>query len=87
MYRLLQPHSHVIIIRRYVKFDENILACKPNSVIVPYFSYEPDSNIVPSSTSNFLDMFPTPFYDDDNEDENPPPPTHVPPVVLAPMLT
>jgi hypothetical protein len=30
-YRLLQPHSNEIIIRRDVKFDENLLACKPNS--------------------------------------------------------
>ena len=42
--------------------------------------------IVPSSTYNFLDRFPTPISDDDSEDENPPPPAHVPPLALAPML-
>jgi transposase InsO family protein len=34
-YRLLQPHCNEIIIRRDVKFDENLLAYEPNSVIVP----------------------------------------------------
>jgi hypothetical protein len=29
-YKLLQPHSNEIIIRRDVKFDENILAYEPN---------------------------------------------------------
>jgi hypothetical protein len=32
-YRLLQPHCNEIIIRRDVKFDENVLACKPNSIL------------------------------------------------------
>ena len=78
-YRLLQPHSHDIIIIRYVKFDENILACEPNLVGVPSLDFKPDSTIVPSSSSSsiFLDRFPTPVYDDDSEDENPPPPAHV----------
>ena len=67
-YRLLQPHSHDIIIRRDVKF-------------------EPDSTIVPSSSSssNFLDGFPTLVSDHDSDDENPPLPAHVPPIALAPM--
>jgi hypothetical protein len=34
-YRLLQPYCNEIIIRRDVKFDENILVCEPNSTIVP----------------------------------------------------
>ena len=67
-YRILQPHSHDIIIRRYVKFDENILARKPNSMVVPSLDCEPNSTIVPSSTSNFLDIFPTIVSDDENED-------------------
>jgi len=29
-YRLIQPHCNETIIRRDVKFDENILACEPN---------------------------------------------------------
>ena len=86
-YRLLQPHSHDIIIRRDVKFDENLLACEPNLAGVPSLACEPDSVIVPSSSSsNFLDRFPTLVSDDDNEDENPPPPAHVPPIAPAPIL-
>ena len=84
-YRILHPHSHDIIIRRDVKFDENILACEPNVAGVPSLSYEPDSAIVPSSSS-FLDRFPTPVSDDDSDDENPPSPTHVPPVEPAKFL-
>ena len=55
-------------------------------MVMPSLASEPDSEIVPSSTSNFLDRFPTPVFDDDSEDENPPPPAHVPPVAPAPML-
>ena len=33
-YILLQPHSHDIIIGRDVKFDENLLACEPDSEII-----------------------------------------------------
>ena len=72
------------MIRRDVKFDENLLACKANLA-----SCEPDSAIVPSSSSSsssFLDRFPTPVSDDDSEDENPPPPAHVPQISPAPML-
>ena len=66
----------------------NLLACEPNLVGVPSLAYEPDSAIVPSSSSysNFLDRFPTLVSDDDSEDENPPPPAHVPPIALAPIL-
>ena len=56
---------------------------------VPSLACEPDSTIVPSSSSSsssFLDRFPTPISDDDSEDENPPPPAHVPPIAPAPML-
>ena len=87
-YRLLQPHSRDIIIIKDVKFDENLLACEPNLAGVTSLAYEPNSVIVPSfsSSSNFLDRFPTPVFDDDGEDENPPPPAHVPPIATAPML-
>ena len=85
-YRLLQTHSHDIIIRRDVKFDENILVCEPNLAVVPYLAYEPNSVIVPSSPSNFLNRFLTPIFDDDSEDENPPPPDHGPLVAPALML-
>ena len=52
---------------------------------MPSLACEPDSVIVPSSSS-FLDRFPTPVSDDDSEDENPPPPAHVPPISPAPIL-
>ena len=46
-----------------------------------------DSVIVPSSSSsNFLDRFPTALSDDDSEDENPPLPAHVPQIAPAPIL-
>ena len=57
-YRILQPHYHDIIIRRDVKFDENLLSCEPNLVGVPSLACEPDSTIVYSSTSKFLEIFP-----------------------------
>ena len=87
-YRILQPHSHDIIIRRDVKFDENLLAYEPNLAGVPSLACEPDSVNVPSysSSSSFLDKFPTPVSDDDNEDENPPPLAHVLPIAPTPML-
>jgi hypothetical protein len=72
-YILLQPHCNEIIIRRDVKFDENILACKPNSVIVPYLAYELSSMFVHSFFPIMVSSL-----DDDNEDENPLPPTHLP---------
>ena len=36
-YRLLQPNCNEIIIRRDVKFDENLLSCEPSSTFVPSF--------------------------------------------------
>ena len=65
------------------------MSCKPNLAGVPSLACEPHSTIVPSSSyysSNFLDRFPIPVFDDDSEDENPPPPTHVPPIAPAPIL-
>ena len=53
---------------------------------VPHLACEPDWAIIPSSTSNFLDKFPTPVSNDDSEDENPLPPAHVPPVAPTPLL-
>jgi transposase InsO family protein len=71
-YRLLQSHCNEIIIRRDVKFDENLLACEPNSAIVPSLACEPSSAFVPS-----YDLVSS--SDDYSEDENPPPPAHPPP--------
>jgi hypothetical protein len=85
-YRLLQPHCNEIIIRRDVKFDENILVCDPNSTIVPYSAHEPSSTFVPSSACKPSSTFVTSYVpvlvsssDDDSEDENTPPPTHLHP--------
>jgi hypothetical protein len=74
VYRLLQPHCNEIIIIRDVKFDENLLSCEPNSVIVPSSSYEPSSAFVPSSVPIMVSS----SYDD-SEDENPPPLAHLSP--------
>ena len=79
-YRILQPHSHDIIIRRDVKFNENLLACESNLAGVPSLACGPNLAIVPSSSSSkFIDRFPNLVSDDDGEDENPPSPTHFPP--------
>jgi hypothetical protein len=72
-YILLQPHCNEIILRRDVKFDENLLACEPNSVVVPSSACEPSSTVVPSSVP-ILDS----SSDDESEDENPPPPADIP---------
>ena len=73
-YRLLQPKSKNVIIRRDVKFDENILACEPTSAGVPPLACEPNSSYVPPlSISSSSDSI-TSTSDDDSEDENPPPP-------------
>jgi hypothetical protein len=84
-YRILQPHCNEITIRRDVKFDENLLICEPNSVIVPSSAHETSSMFMPSlacePSSTFVPSF-VPILvsslDDDSEDENPPPPAHLP---------
>eukprot|EP00253_Pinus_taeda_P028044 PITA_28044 len=60
-----------LIIRRDVKFVENISAYEPSSVDVPPLS-------IPSTYENISSL------DDDNEDDNPPPPSQDPP--SAPQL-
>ena len=82
-YRLLQSHCNEIIIRRDVKFDENLLACELNSSFVPSLACEPNSTVVPSSTCEPSSEFVSSYdlvssSNDDSEDENPPPPTHPP---------
>jgi hypothetical protein len=72
-YILLQPHCNEIILRRDVKFDENLLACEPNSAVVPSSACEPSSTVVPSSVP-ILDS----SSDDESEDENTPPPADIP---------
>jgi hypothetical protein len=73
-YKLLQPHCNEIIIRRYVKFDKNILAYEPNLVFVPSSACKPSSTFVPSS----IHILASSTAGDDNEDENPPLSTHLP---------
>jgi transposase InsO family protein len=70
----LQPHCNEIILRKDVKFDENLLACEPNSTVVPSSACKPSSTVVPSSVP-ILDS----SSDDESEDENPPPPADIPP--------
>jgi hypothetical protein len=73
-YRLLQPHFNEITLRRDVKFDENILACEPNSAFVPSSACEPSLAFVPYSVP-ILDC----SSNDESEDEIPPPPAVIPP--------
>ena len=62
------------MIRIDVKFDENLLACNPNSTIVPSSACETSSTFLPSSVPILVSS-----SDDDSEDENPPSPSHPPP--------
>jgi hypothetical protein len=73
-YRLLQPHCNEIILRRDVKFDENLLACEPNLTVVSSSACKPSSVVVLSSVP-ILDS----SSDDESEDENPPSPTNIHP--------
>jgi hypothetical protein len=73
-YRLLQPHCNEIILRRDVKSDENLLACEPNSAVVPSSACEPSLTFVPSSVLILVSS-----SDDESEDYNPPPPSNIPP--------
>jgi hypothetical protein len=74
-YGLLQTHCNEIIIRRDVKFDENILSCEPNLAFVPSSTCKPSSAFVSSS----IPIMVSSYSYDDNENENPPLPTHLPP--------
>jgi hypothetical protein len=74
-YRLLQPHSNEINIRRDIKFDENILSCEPNSTFVPSLLYDPSSTFL----SSFVLILVSSSSNDDNDDANPPLPAHLPP--------
>eukprot|EP00253_Pinus_taeda_P007436 PITA_07436 len=65
-YRLIPLKSKNVIIRRDVKYVENILAYEPSSADVPPL-------FIPSTSKNISSS------DDDSEDENPPPPSQDPP--------
>jgi hypothetical protein len=73
-YIILQPHCNEIIIRRDVKFDENILSCEPNSTIVPSSACEPSFVFVPSYVPILVSS-----SNDDSEDGNTPSLIHLPP--------
>eukprot|EP00253_Pinus_taeda_P007619 PITA_07619 len=70
-YRLIPFKSKNVIIRRDVKFDENISAYEPSSANVPPLSISSTFEHISSSH-------------DESEDDNPPPPSQVP--SLAPSL-
>jgi hypothetical protein len=72
-YKLLQPNSNEIIIRRDVKFDENLLACEPNLLFVSSSAYESSSMFVP-----FFVLIHVSSSNDDSEDEDPPLSAHLP---------
>ena len=72
-YRLLQTQCNENIIRRDVKFDENLLACETNLAIVPSSACDPSSVFVPSFVPILVSSL-----DDDNEYENKPSSTHLP---------
>eukprot|EP00253_Pinus_taeda_P019127 PITA_19127 len=65
-YRLIPLKSKNVIIRRYVKFSENILVYKPSLADVP--------NLSTSSTFENISS-----SDDESEDDKPPPPSQDPP--------
>jgi hypothetical protein len=62
-YKLLQPHSNEIIIRRDVKFDETILDYEPNLEFVPSSACDTSSTFVSYSVSILVSY----SLDDDSE--------------------
>jgi hypothetical protein len=64
-YRHIQTHCNEIIIKRDVKFYENILACEPNSKIVPSLTCDRYSTFIPYFVSILVSS-----SDNDSEDEN-----------------
>ena len=76
-YKLLQPKSKNIIIRRDINFHENISSCEPSSAGVPPLACDLDSEYVPPlSLSSIFNSIPS-SLDDDSEDENPHPPLEI----------
>ena len=71
-YRLLHPNSKGIIIIRDVKFNENVLACEPDSTYVSSSACEPDLVVVPSSYSLLNNTPSNIFLNTDSDDEHPP---------------
>jgi hypothetical protein len=79
-YRLRQPHSNEIIIRREVKFDKNLSTYEPNLLFVTSSAYEPSLTSMPSSLPNFFvsDPIMVSCSNNDSDNENPPPLAHLP---------
>ena len=68
------PNKKNLIIRKDIKFYENISACEPSWAGVPPLAYKHDPTyIAPISISYTYDSVPS-TSDDDREDENSPPP-------------
>ena len=86
-YRLLQPNSTKNIIRRDVKFNENVLSYEPNVAYLPSSACDPDLADVPSSFSLIDSTSFITSSNDDSDDENPPPPALAPPTVPSSLIT
>ena len=89
-YRIIKSNYNDIILRIYVKFDENILDHEPNSMSIPSVAYKPSSTLMLPSTPNFLDIVPntTSYFEYDyNEYENALPPPHFASIAPIESLT
>jgi hypothetical protein len=62
---LIQSHSNETKVRRYLKFDEIVLAYEPDLGFVPSFVYNPYLTFVPYSIPILVSSL-----DNENEDEN-----------------
>ena len=84
-YTIIHPNSKGIIIRRDVKFNENVLTCEPDSTYVSSLACKSNLVVLFSSYS-FLNNTPSYISSDTNSDDQNPP-LHVSPPVLAHMTT
>jgi hypothetical protein len=76
MLKVIDFFNHIVmklLLEEMFKFDENLLACEPNSMIVPSSACDPSLMFVPSFVPILVSS-----SDDDSEDENPPPHAHLP---------
>ena len=83
-YRLIQPNSKENIIRRDVKFNENVSCCELNLTYMSSSACEPNLVVVPSMFS-LLENTPDSSLDTESDYENPPP--YVPPLAPTPLTT
>ena len=84
-YRLLQPNFKKNIVRKDVQFNENVLACEPNSAYVSSMTCEPNLAVVPFSYSLLINT-PSDIYSDTGSDDEHPPPL-VSPLAPTPLTT